>query len=118
MTRALNIHTPNQIVELTTGIYSVHALGGWGVKVGCFSIELKNTKTNRILLPREQFLRTQDYIYNRRSKKIFVIDIPERGDYCVVFKNQNHLSIKPSFLFAFKFFNEQIPNSDLEICIG
>lgn len=118
MSSPISIHKSNQTVQLSMGTYSVKVLGGWGVKVGNFTFELRNLKNNRIIQPKGTQWRIQSFAFKKRAKKIFSVDIPEKGEYSIKFKNLNELKVRRSNLFMTKLFDKPIPNKDLEICIG
>lgn len=114
----ISVYDSDARIELSTGVYRVRVLGGWGVKVGSFELEIRNIKNDRIISPKLTKWRIQSYYKRRRAKKIFSLDIPERGEYLISFKKQEDLQVRPSNLFLTKFIEKPIPNSELEIIIG
>lgn len=118
MNLPINIHNSNVIIELPYGIYSVKVLGGFGIEVGNFSFQLKNIVNGDIVKPKETQWRVQSYMFKKRAKKIFTIDIQKGGKFVVEFTNQNDLKVRKSNLFLSRLYDKQISNKDLEIYIG
>ena len=114
----INIHNSNTEIELPVGIYNVKVLGGWGVEVGNFSFDLKNVENGQIIKPRGTQWRIQSFAFKTRAKKIFSLDIVKRGNFKIEFKNQKDLKVRRSNLFLTRLFDKQLPNENLEICIG
>ncbi|WP_109437025.1 hypothetical protein [Aquimarina sp. AU119] len=114
----INIYDSGKAIELSVGIYSVKVIGGWDVSIGNFTFSLKNMKNGKIILPEITNWRFQSYESGERAKKIMVLDIPERGDYIIEFKNQEDLKVRPSNLIITRLFEKQIPNNELRIWIG
>ena len=117
MTQPINIHNSGTIIELLVGIYKVNVLGGWGVTVGNFSFTLTNLDNGKIIKPKGTIWRLQYYSFNKRAKKIFSLDIPERAKYHIDFINQKNLKVSRSSLFLFQILEKDIPNETIEICI-
>ena len=118
MNSPINIYSSNTKIELPVGIYSVKVLGGWGVEVGNFSFDLKNIDNGEIIKPRGTQWRVQSFAFKKRAKKIFTLDIGKRGNFVIEFKNQNDLKVRRSNLFLTRLFENELPNENLEICIG
>lgn len=114
----ISIYDSGKVIELPVGIYSVKVLGGWNVSVGDFTFVLTNKKNGTIVHPKVTNWRIQSYEFGERAKKIMVLDIPERGDYFVEFKNQESLRVRPSNLILLRLFEKDIPNEKLQIWIG
>ncbi len=114
----INIYDSGKAIELTVEIYSVKVIGGWDVSIGNFTFSLKNMKNGNIIKPEITNWRFQSYESGERAKKIMVLDIPERGDYIIEFKNQEDLKVRPSNLIITRLFEKQIPNNELRIWIG
>ena len=83
----ININNSWTIIELSVVIYKVNVHRGWGVTVGDFSFTLTNLANQRTIKPEGTIWRVQYYSNNKRSKKIFSLDIPERGKYRSEFQN-------------------------------
>ncbi len=113
-----NIHTPNQKVYLTTGIYGIRVLGGWSVRVRDFSMSLKIENTNIVIESKKTIWREQYYAFKQRTTKIMVIDVQYSGNYTIEFKNPKSLWVRRSNQLLMWFFEKEIPNESLEICIG
>jgi hypothetical protein len=104
--------------EIYTGIFSVYVLDGWDVAVENFSFSLTNTKTGKVIYPKDTLLRVQSNELGRLAKKIKILDIPERGNYRIDFKNINDLKIwKSKFPLIFRSFIKPIEKQNIEICI-
>jgi hypothetical protein len=114
----INIYDSGKVLEIPVGIYSVKVLGGWEVSVGDFMFSLKNKDSGKTVNPRITKWRIQSYEFGERAKKIMVLDIPERGNYIIEFKNQKSLKVRPSNLIITRLFEKQIPNEQLRIWIG
>ena len=93
MTKPVRIVDENIELELYTGIFSVYVLGGWDVIVNDFTFDLTNIKTGRIIKPKGTQWRVQSYEYGERAKKIMTLNVPERGNYLIEFKNQDSLKV-------------------------
>lgn len=114
----ISINDTGKVIELPVGIYSVKVLGGWDVSIGNFTFELKNKKNGKIVYPKVTNWRIQSYEFGERAKKIMVLDITERGNYFIEFKNQESLKVRPSNLIITRLFEKEIPNEQLRIWIG
>ena len=114
----IGIYDSNKAIELPIGIYSIKVLGGWGVSVGNFMIELKNKENGKVIYPKVTNWRIQSYEFGERAKKIMSLDIPKRGVYFIEFKNQKDLKVRPSNLLITRLFEKEIPNEQLRIWIG
>ncbi|MEM6719533.1 MAG: hypothetical protein AAF611_09475 [Bacteroidota bacterium] len=114
-----NIHKRDQEVYLTVGIYGIRVLGGWGVRIHDFSIMLKKKGADIIVEPKKTILRIQSFEFNKRAKKIMVLDVPKSGKYHIEFKNPKSLEVRRSNLFITRllFGDDKLPNESLEICI-
>ena len=114
-----NIHKKNQEVYLTTGIYGIRVLGGWGVRVNDFSILLKKKKSDIVIEPKKTNWRVQSYEFRKRAKKIMVLDVPKSGNYSIEFLNPENLEVRRSGLFMMRLYGDKkLPNESLEICIA
>ena len=118
MTEPINIYDSGKIVELPVGIYSVKILGGWGVEVGNFSFHLENLENGQIIEPKGTFWRVQSYENKKRAKKIFTLDIGQRGRFKIEFKNQDDLKVRRSNLILTRLFEKDLENKTLKIQIG
>ncbi|WP_037314682.1 hypothetical protein [Salegentibacter sp. Hel_I_6] len=107
-----------KIIELQPGIYSVKVLGGWKVKTGDFSLELRHIDSDLKIKLKKTFWRIQSFAFKSRAKKIGSVDIPKWGSYSVQFKNANHLKIKKSNLFLISSFQKFKPIEEIQIIIG
>lgn len=105
-------------IELYTGIFGVYVLGGWDVVIEDFTFSLNNTKTGRIINPKVTQWRVQSYEFGERAKKIMTLDIPERGNYTIEFKNQDSLKVwRASLPIINRLFKQPIEKQWIQICI-
>lgn len=117
--KPISIYDSGKLIDISeSNKYSVKVIGGWDVKVGDFTFTLKNIKTGNIINPELTNWRVQSYEFGERAKKIMKLEIPETGKYCVEFKNQETLQVRPSNIFIRKLFEKEIPNGTLSIWIG
>ncbi|PNQ72568.1 hypothetical protein C1T31_10455 [Hanstruepera neustonica] len=118
MTKPIRIVDDNIELELYTGIFGVYVLGGWDVVVDDFTFDLTNTETGRIIKPKGTQWRLQSYEFGKRAKKIMTLDIPEKGNYLVEFKNQNSLKVwKASLPIINRLINQPIEKQWIQILI-
>ena len=113
----ISIYDSNKAIELSAGIYNIKVLGGWGVSVGDFSIELKNKINGNVTSSKVTNWRVQSYKFGERAKKIMTLDIPEHGVYLIEFKNQMDLKVRRSNLILARLFEKELPNEKLKIGI-
>ena len=114
----INICDSNRIIELHVGIFSVLVLGGWDVVVGDFTFSLKNIKNEKVINPRKTMWKTQSYEFGEKAKKIMILDIPERGNYSIEFKNQDSLKIwKADLPFIYRLFRLPFSKQFVQIII-
>lgn len=114
----INICDSNKAIELHVGIFSVKVLGGWDVVVGDFTFYLKNTKNGKIIIPQNTMWKTQSYEFGEKAKKIMTLDIPERGNYLIEFKNQDSLKIwKADLPFIYRLIRLPILKQFVQIVI-
>ncbi|MEZ4795300.1 MAG: hypothetical protein R2773_07500 [Flavobacteriaceae bacterium] len=117
MKEPISISESNTIVEFNSGIYSVLIIGGWGVKLGNFSIKLFDQDSDTIIIAQNTIWRTQSYKFSRRAKKIATIEIPKRSNYRVEFSNADDLKVKKSNLHLRNFLQGELPKSEIGIFI-
>lgn len=115
MFKKINIHRKGEILQFTTGVCKIDIIGGWDVTLGEFSIKLKNIKNGKVLEGKRVFWRLQSWDYGKRSKRIFMIDIIEPGEYEIEFINPEHVKLKHSGLFLLGLFSHPLKNENLEI---
>ena len=118
MKSPINIHSVNQKIYLSVGIYSVKVLGGWSVKVNNFSVSLRKIENGLVIKSEDTIWKYQSYVFKKRARKIAVLDVYESGNFIVEFKNSKSLQVRRSNLIISRIFEKEIPNKDLEICIG
>lgn len=114
----INIIDSEKEIELYTGIFSVSVLGGWDVIVNDFSFILKNTISGKIIKPKITQWKTQSFLFNEKAKKIMILDIPERGNYTIEFKNQERLKVwKSDIPYLYRLFRQPIEKQYVQISI-
>jgi hypothetical protein len=59
----------------------------------------------------------QAYAFGRRARRIFIVDIQKEGQYEILFKNPETLTVKHSNLPLVSMMRSQIANEALEILI-
>lgn len=118
MKEPINIHDNHQEIYLSTGIYSVRVLGGWSIKLNDFSIFFEMIGNVIVVKPTSVTFKFQSYLFKKRAKKVFSLDIEKSRVYRVKFENQKSLQVRRSNLFLNQFFEKEIPNENIEIFIG
>ncbi len=113
--KTINIHKKQEVIHLDDNKYNIDVLGGWGVKLGEFSISLKNTKTEEVIRSKKAILSIQSFAHNQRAKKILTIDVPRKASYLVTFHNPETLIVKKSNLIVSSFFTKPLANENLAI---
>lgn len=114
--KPINVNSTDETIYLDAGKCNIDLLGGFGVDLGTFSIELKNLETEKITKCEEVFWKYQSFTHGKRAKRIFTIEVPESGRYVVIFINSETLVIKHSNLFFSSMFANPLSNEDLECC--
>lgn len=118
MIKPIRIIESDVEVELYTGTFGVYVLGGWDVVVEDFTFSLTNMKTGRVVNPKVTQWRVQSYEYGERAKKIMTLDIPERGKYAIIFKNQDSLKVwKAGLPLISRLLTQPIEKQWIQICI-
>jgi len=113
----INIHNNGHEVDLEVRKYKIDVLGGWGVKIGQFSISFKHNLTGQIVDCERSFWPIQSFAFGKRAKRIFVAQIFEPGTYTVEFRQPASLAIKETNLFFTGLFQDPIPNEKISIYI-
>lgn len=114
----INICSSNRIIELHVGIFSVYILGGWDVVVEDFTFTLTNIQNGQIINPRDTQWRIQSYEFGELAKKIKILDIPERGNYRIDFKNLDSLKVwKARLPLIYRVFSKPIEKQNIQIII-
>ena len=115
MNKPINILEKEVEINLKARRYKIYVLGGFGVEVGDVSISLKNKETNEKITCKKAFWPVQTYEFNKRAKRVFIIDIPEEGKYEVLFFNPYSLKVKHDNLPIFSFFSYPIKTSEIQV---
>lgn len=111
--KAININSTNQIIFLKQGTHHIKIIGGWGVKLGEFKIELENVNTLELITPHPYKWSAQGTDGLLRSKRILTIDVPTEGNFLIQFKNQETLKLTASSLFLFNLLAKPIDNKNI-----
>ena len=117
MGRPININSEKEIINLKASRYRIYALGGFGVKLGRFSISLKNIETNEIVKCEKAFWPVQAFAFGKRAKRILIADIPKDGQYELLFNNPKTLKIKHTNLPISSLFTKPMGTENIEILI-
>ena len=115
--KPININSKGEQLDLTPGKYQIDILGGWGIRLGNFSVSFKHNDTHQVIHCERSFLPVQSSVLNTRAKKVFVLKVEESGTYTIEFANAETLKVRPSSLFFKSFFEEPIPNDNVQIYI-
>jgi len=114
----INITESKAKVRLDSREYTIYVLGGWGVKLGDFSITFKNIGNNQLISSHRPIISLVTMANNIRAKKIFCISVPEKGDYKVIFEKSKSLKVYRYNLAFFTTLFQPIPNSEIKILIS
>jgi hypothetical protein len=117
MGQVINIYNNGQEIDLEIGEYKIDVLGGWGVELGQFSILFKHEQSGQTIRCKRSLLPIQTLAFDRRAKRIFSVDILERGTYKIDFENPETLQVKETNLFFTGLFQRAIPNDKISIFI-
>jgi hypothetical protein len=117
MGHIIKIHKRGQEIDLEIRKYKIDVLGGWGVKLGQFSILFRHEQSGQTINPKRSFWPIQTYAFDNRAKRIFLVDIVQPGTYTVEFKNAETLQVKETNLFFPGLFEDPIPNDKISIFI-
>jgi hypothetical protein len=117
MGQVINIHDRDQEIDLEIGKYKIDVLGGWGVKLGQFSILLKHGRSGQTVNCERSFWPVQSFAFDKRARRIFIANIVEAGTYKVEFGKPETLKIKHTSLFFSGLFQAPIPNDKISIHI-
>jgi len=122
----INIHTKDAAVQLEAGTYRIYMLGGFGVKLGHFTIVLKNQESGTLVDVQKAFWPVQAYGNGKRAKRIFIAEAPAAGVYQVIFNNPTDVKVSPTgfnlplhkfLLTTLLGFDDSIANASLEVLI-
>ena len=117
MKHVINIRNSGQEVDLEIGKYKIDVLGGWGVNLGQFSISFIHKKSGQIINCKRSSLQIQTLEFGKRAKRIFSVEIVERGTYKIEFENAEALQVKETNLFFIGLFQSPISNDRISILI-
>lgn len=117
MSRPININKQGEEIDLKARKYRIYVLGGFGVNLGKFSISFKHKETNEIAKCEKAFWPVQSYAFEKRAKRILIVDIPEEGQYEVLFSNPETLKVKRSNLLISSLFTSNLATEQIEIVI-
>lgn len=117
MEQIVNIHNNGCEINLKARKYKIDVLGGWGVKLGQFSILLRHNLTGKIVECERTFWPLQSYAFEKRAKRIFIANISVPGIYKIEFNQPETIEIKETNLFFRGYFQKPIPNNEISIYI-
>jgi hypothetical protein len=117
MGHVINIHSSGQKIDLAIGKYKIDVLGGWGVRLGQFSISLIHDRSGEIVVCDRPLLSVQSFAFDKRAKRIFVASILAEGIYRIEFRNPKTIKIKPTNLFFSSIFQSTLPTETISIYI-
>ena len=117
MEHVINIHDRGREIDFEIGKYKIDVIGGWGVKLGQFSISFTHRLTGQMVDCERSFWPVQSFAFGKRAKRIFVAHIAEPGTYEIEFRHPTTLSIKKTNLFFTGLFQEPLPNDKITVYI-
>ncbi len=115
--KSIKINSKGEQLDMTPGKYQIDILGGWGIRLGNFSVSFKHNDTQQVIHCERSLLPVQSFILNTRAKRIFILKVEESGTYTIEFANAETLKVRPSNLFFKSLFEESIPNDSIRIYI-
>jgi hypothetical protein len=118
MSFRLAIHSRGESVELARGKYKIDVLGGWGVRLGDFSMSFRHGGSQQVVNCEKTSWRVQSFVSHIPAKRIFVVNIDNPGIYTVEFSNPGSLQVRPSGLFIVSCFQKPISNELIEVFIN
>jgi hypothetical protein len=119
MTDPIPIYEEGKVIELQPGIYQVKVLGSWFVKVGDFSLSLREVGTGNLIKWRRTKFGAFDYVFKLKARDIGTIDIPKWAKYSISFRNPENVIVTRMGPFGITLpLNRAIPNSEIRIVIG
>lgn len=118
MKRTININSHGEEIELEALKYKIYILGGWGVNLGKFSISFKKVATEEIFKCEKAYWPIQTYAFEKKARRIFVMNVQEAGTYEILFNNPQSLKVKQSTSLIPSLFSSALSTKDLEIIIS
>lgn len=115
----INIHSNETKIHLAPVLYHIDIVGGFGVNLNDFSISFIESKTGKILFPKEARWSVQS-LDDARKVRILDLNVDEKGEYIIQFSNSKNVIVKKSRLMSFPFSllpNKTVLNSDLRITV-
>ncbi len=120
----IKINSQKELIDLKASRYRVYVLGGFGVKLGQFSISLKHMESGEVVKCEKAFwpvqvslVLDQVYAFGKRAKRILKVDILKEGQYEVLFGFPETLRIKRSNLLFSSLFAKPLTTENIEILI-
>lgn len=121
----LNIHTKSAKVHLAPVTHYIDLVGGLSVEVNGFSVRLIEVNTGVEIRPIECDWPFRSMEFGTRSKRIFKMEVLQKGDYLVEFINADKPFVKQrydiSLPFPFSLFGVRLPSKSVpndELCIA
>jgi hypothetical protein len=115
--RPININSEKEEIYLKASRYRIYALGGFGVNLGQFSIFLKHKETGEIVKCKKAFWPVQAYAFGKRAKRILIADIPQKGQFEILFKSPKSLRVRYSNLLIISMFKKPLTTDRIEVFI-
>jgi hypothetical protein len=105
------------MIFLEAGEYIVSVLGGFGVEINSFEIELLEPRQEVVLRCHKLRWKYQHYYEGRRAKRLYKFNVSDAGNYKLRFIHADTLEVRRSNLPISSLFQNPIPNQHIEILI-
>ena len=92
----INIYHTDKQVNLKEGTYHINLIGGWGVSLNQFKIELIDSNNNSIICYKATF--PVQNLTDKKTKRILSVDIKKADNYKIVFKNPYSIAVSYTHL--------------------
>lgn len=117
MAKPININSKKEVIALEATRYRIYTLGGFGVNLGQFTISFKHLETGELIKCKRAFWPVQAFAYGKRAKRVFIVDIPNKGHFEIIFQNPETLKVKHSNLPIISMFGKPLPTDQMEVII-
>lgn len=115
----ITINDTPKIIELMAGKYSIHLLGTWNIHLNDFCIHLKDKEKGTLITAKKCIIHNRTYLFGERAIKIMHLNILNKGDYLIKYKNPESLKVSSfNSIFAKIFSNTPNQNKEIQICIN
>ena len=109
----INIYQTDKQVNLKEGTYHINLIGGWGVSLNQFKIELLDSNNKSIICYKTTF--PVQNLTDKKTKRILSVDIKKADNYKISFKNPGSIEVYPSPLFLLKLILKPIDNKNIQV---